>query len=370
MSIEQSGPYGGFFRGKRVLVTGHTGFKGAWLCLWLKKLGAIVTGYALPPPTSPSLFEVAEVFNGLSHNVGDIRDRARLSEVMASANPDIVFHLAAQALVRASYANPIDTYDVNIMGTVSVLEAVRSCKNIRACVVVTSDKCYENREWHYAYRENDSMGGYDPYSSSKGCAELVTAAYRNSFFSSGDLGIASVRAGNVIGGADWADDRIVPDCIRALSAGKPVYVRNPNAIRPWQHVLEPLSGYLWLASRLWQDPRKFSESWNFGPDVRSHVTVKDIVDHAISVWGEGEWMCDKNDGVSLHEANFLKLDCSKARDILGWHPVYSFEESVKETIEWYKIFYQGGGDMAEFTVSQIKRYEISARDQGIASWVD
>lgn len=361
--------FSGVFSGKTVLVTGHTGFKGAWLALWLKLLGAKVVGYSLQPPTQPSLFEALKLENEICHVTGDIRDLGALKEVFVNYRPEIVLHLAAQSLVRLSYDQPVETFSTNILGTVNILEAVRLSSSVRACVCVTSDKCYENREWPYAYRENDPVGGHDPYSASKGCSELVAASYRRSFFAPEKLAqhrvaIASARAGNVIGGGDWALDRIFPDAVRALSSNKPVPVRNPWAIRPWQHVLEPLSGYLWLAANMCGSKAEFADSWNFGPLSSGAVNVKTIVENIISVWGSGS-IEDLSSGQANapHEANFLKLDCSKAMGLLAWQPTFSVDEAVKFSTEWYKQFYCSDKfDARSFTESQIVSYtERAAR---------
>jgi CDP-glucose 4,6-dehydratase len=349
-----------FWQGKRVFLTGHTGFKGSWLALWLQQLGAQVTGFSLQPPTDPSLFEAAQVAKGMVSLVGDIRDLDSLQTAMAKAQPDIVLHLAAQPLVRYSYQNPVETYSTNVMGTVHFLEAVRHVPSVRAAVVITSDKCYENREWVWGYRENEAMGGHDPYSNSKGCAELVTAAYRSSYFSPetyGDHGVAlaSVRAGNVIGGGDWALDRLIPDMIKAFHQGQPVLIRNPHSIRPWQHVLEPLGGYLLLAENLWHSGPEFVGGWNFGPRDEDAKPVSWIVDRLTSLWGNGAaWQLDG--GQHPHEAHYLKLDCSKAKARLGWEPCLT----LADTLEWIVEFYQGyynGASAREIADNQIRRYQ-------------
>ena len=344
-----------FWADKRVLVTGHTGFKGSWLALWLAFMGARVMGYALAPSTRPALWQYAEGHTGISSTIADVRDLDTLVNTFRAFRPEIVLHLAAQALVRASYEDPVTTYATNVMGTVNVLEAVRRSPGVRAAVIVTSDKCYENREWVWGYRESEPMGGRDPYSNSKGCAELVTAAYRSSFFSeAGSAAIASARAGNVIGGGDWATDRIVPDIVRAAAAGEPVRVRNPNATRPWQHVLEPLSGYLQLAERLWDAPVEHAEGWNFGPSDEDAVPVENIVSTVTRLWGPTtRWVADK--GPHSHEANFLKLDSSKARSRLGWRPRLGLASALEWTVEWYKTQAQGE-DARALTLAQIERY--------------
>ncbi len=359
------------FKEKSVLVTGHTGFKGSWLALWLHELGAKVTGLALPPNTEPSHFDLIRLQDLVTHVEGDIRDDEILKKTFEEAKPEIVFHLAAQALVRDSYDKPKTTFDTNIGGTVNVLEAIRHCSSVRVAVVITSDKCYENREWVWGYRENDPMGGHDPYSASKGCAELVFSAYLKSFFSQSAtqnraIGAASARAGNVIGGGDWGADRLVPDCIRALSGHQPIGIRNPHAVRPWQHVLEPLSGYLLLGAALWQDPKKYSGPWNFGPDDGSHLTVAEMADRLIKYWGDGSWE-DLSAPQALHEAKLLKLNCDKAHAELNWYSVLTIDECLQMTAEWYKEFYAGSQtkDMHQFCVVQIRKYEGSAAMKNI-----
>lgn len=348
-----------FWQGKRVLLTGHTGFKGGWLSLWLQSMGAKVTGYALEAPTRPSLFDVARIEEGMSSHMGDIRDLEHLLRVMREARPEIVIHMAAQALVRYSYANPVETYATNVMGTVHLLEAVRQTGGVRVVVNITSDKCYENQEWVWGYRENEPMGGFDPYSNSKGCAELVTSAYRNSYFpperySEHGVALASVRAGNVIGGGDWAEDRLIPDFLRAISAGRPVIIRSPHAIRPWQHVLEPLSGYLNLAEKLWHHGKDYMGGWNFGPNDEDAKPVEWIVERMTQLWGEGAaWQLDG--GVHPHEAHYLKLDISKARMRLGWQPRWNLDKTLSSIVDWHRVW-QGGDDMRAFTCQQIKTY--------------
>jgi CDP-glucose 4,6-dehydratase len=351
-----------FWRGRRVLLTGHTGFKGSWLSLWLQSMGAKVTGYALDVPTNPSLFEVAEVGKGMTSIVGDIRDLGQMRKAFSESSPEIVIHMAAQALVRYSYIEPVETYSTNVMGTVNLLEAVRGTDSVKAVVNVTSDKCYDNREWVWGYRENEAMGGFDPYSSSKGCAELVMAAYRNSYFHSDKyqehgVAMASGRAGNVIGGGDWADDRLIPDIVRAIAQGKPVNIRNPHAIRPWQHVLEPLSGYLVLAQKLFEEGTNYAEGWNFGPNDEDARPVEWIVDKLTQSWGEGaSWVLDG--GNHPHEAHYLKLDCSKAKTRLGWHPRWHLEDALGAIIEWQRA-YRDGNNMRELTLRQIDAYNNS-----------
>ncbi len=353
-----------FWAGKTVLLTGHTGFKGSWLSLWLQAMGAKVIGYSLAPPTSPSLFEVAKVAENMTSIVGDVRDFSALSAAFEKYQPEIVIHMAAQALVRYSYANPIETYSTNVMGTVHVLEAARLTKSVRAIVNVTSDKCYENKEWTWGYRENEAMGGYDPYSNSKGCAELATAAYRSSYFhpekyKEHGVALASGRAGNVIGGGDWAEDRLIPDIMRAITQGKPVNIRNPHAFRPWQHVLEPLSGYLQLAQKLYEEGAGYAEGWNFGPSDEDAKPVQWIVEKLTQSWGDGaNWVLDGGD--HPHEAHYLKLDCSKAKARLNWHSRWHLEKTLSAIIDWHKN-YQRGADMKKITLEQIKIYSKGAR---------
>lgn len=331
-----------FWNKKRVLITGHTGFKGSWLCLLLHKLGSDVYGYAQEPPTKPNLFEEASIAELVNSYIGDIRDYNKLLNTIQLVKPEVIIHMAAQPLVRESYKNPIETYSVNVMGTVNLLEAVRHTPGIKAVVNVTTDKCYENKEWHWGYRENEPMGGFDPYSSSKGCSELVTSAYRNSFFNSKDhqnhgVAIATARAGNVIGGGDWAEDRLIPDFVRAISAGEEVKIRSPYAIRPWQHVLEPLSGYLMLAEKLYTRGSEFEGAWNFGPDDRDAKNVEWIAKRFCDLWGNrASFSIDKNP--QPHEANYLKLDCSKAKAELGWTPKWDIEKALESIVEWYQIW--------------------------------
>lgn len=350
-----------FWSGKRVFLTGHTGFKGGWLSLWLQSLGAELTGFALNPPTNPSLFEVAQVGGGMRSIIADIRDLPTLQQVMREVRPEIVFHLAAQPLVHYSYANPVETYATNVMGTVHLLEAVRQMDGVRVVVNITSDKCYENREWVWGYREYEPMGGYDPYSSSKGCAELATAAYRHAFFNAGgpesQPAVATARAGNVIGGGDWAADRLIPDILRAFEAGQAVKIRSPQAIRPWQHVLDPLSGYLRLAQRLWTDGSAVAEGWNFGPDEADAWSVAWIADRLVALWGEGvRW--EQDGGNHLHEAQVLKLDCAKAKARLGWAPHWSLEQGLQAMVAWHRA-YRGDEDMRATTLAQIRQFQDS-----------
>jgi CDP-glucose 4,6-dehydratase len=349
-----------FWYGKTVLVTGHTGFKGSWLCLWLQKLGATVIGYSLPAPTQPSLFEVAAVGRDMVSVVGDIRDLEKFQTVMDEHQPDVVIHMAAQPLVRYSYQHPVETYATNVMGTVNVLEAVRHTDSVRVVVVITTDKCYENREWVWGYRENEPMGGRDPYSSSKGCAELVVSAYRDSFFSAQNFdrhhtAVASVRAGNVIGGGDWALDRLIPDIMRAIQEKRPVLIRSPHAVRPWQHVLEPLNGYLMLAEHLWTSGTEFAEGWNFGPDDSDAKPVSWIVDRLTKLWGDGaSWQLDGDQ--HPHEATYLKLDCSKVKSRLHWFPKTSLSTALDWIVEFYRGYMQHQ-DVRQLTESQIARFQ-------------
>jgi len=345
----------GFWAGKRVFMTGHTGFKGSWLSLWLQKMDAELTGFALAPPTAPSLFEVARVADGMTSIIGDIRDREALEAALVAADPEIVIHMAAQPLVRASYDDPVGTYATNVMGTVHLLEAVRRAPGVRAACVVTTDKCYENREWAWGYREDEAMGGYDPYSNSKGCAELVTSAYRRSFFNGdGKTAIASGRAGNVIGGGDWATDRLIPDILRAVEQGQAVLIRNPLAIRPWQHVLEPLSGYLTLCQALWHDPKAAADAWNFGPRDEDAKPVQWIVERMCESWGDGaDWTRDES--VQPHEAHYLKLDISKARAGLRWSPRWSLGEALESIVAWHRAW-RSGADMHDYCQSELERF--------------
>jgi len=360
-------PFGGAYDKRRVFITGHTGFKGAWLAEWLLGMGASVTGYALEPPTDPSLFLELGLAERLTHVLGDVRDLEHLKRALDEARPEVVFHLAAQPLVRLSYADPVLTYDTNVMGTVNILEAARTCASVRVVVIVTSDKCYENRETGHAYREDDPMGGFDPYSSSKGCAELVTAAYRRSFFDEpSGARVASVRAGNVIGGGDWAADRIVPDCIRALEAGEPIVVRNPDAVRPWQHVLEPLAGYLHLASRMLAESHDLDGPWNFGPATEGTVPVRDVVQAIIGAWGSGEWTTPVRTGAQPHEATLLALDIGKATRLLGWRPLYDTGRTMATTAAWYAARH-AGAEVAALTRADIEVYVAEAARAG-AVW--
>lgn len=344
-----------FWKGKRVFLTGHTGFKGSWLSLWLQSMGASVKGYSLNPPTTPSLFLEARVNDNMESEIGDIRNLEVLKNSMISFNPDILIHMAAQPLVRLSYVEPVETYTTNVIGTVNVLEAARYCENLKAIVSVTTDKCYENKEWAWGYRENEAMGGHDPYSSSKGCAELVTAAYRNSFYNSNDTAsIATARAGNVIGGGDWAADRLIPDILKAFENSQPVIIRNPFSTRPWQHVLEPLSGYLVLAEQLHRYGDKYAEAWNFGPKEEDCKPVDWILDRMVGYWGDGaSWQLDKNN--NPHEANFLKLDCSKAAYELNWKPKWQLDLSLNLIVNWHQQWREGI-NIKEVCLQEIEKY--------------
>lgn len=343
------------YQGKRVLVTGHTGFKGSWLVLWLKKMGAQVCGYALAPNATPNLFEATQVAEGIQSVIGDIRDRELLNKTFQDFKPEIVFHLAAQPLVRLSYAEPVLTYETNVIGTLNVLEAARACGSVKAFVNVTTDKCYENKEVARGYREDEPMGGYDMYSSSKGCVEILSSSYRRSFLQEeGSYALATVRTGNVIGGGDWALDRLIPDCVRSIEAGKEIEIRNPAATRPWQYVLEPLSGYLLLGHLLFTQGKKYAEGFNLGPNSDSVLTVAEVAQQVVKNYGKGSIYVNKRD--HLHEANLLMLDITKAKEVLGWWPTYTATHAIEETIAWYKRFYQGE-PMRSFTLQQIHQYE-------------
>lgn len=352
-----------FYKGKRVFITGHTGFKGSWLSLWLSELGAEAFGYALDPPTEPNLFDVCRLSREIHSENADIRDLERLKKALKEARPEIVFHLAAQPLVRHSYKEPIETYSTNVMGTVNLLEACRSIPSVRSIVVITSDKCYENSGSIKGYRETDRMGGYDPYSSSKGCAELVVSAYRQSFFKPAEykkhgVVLASTRAGNVIGGGDWGQDRLLADCLRSLMKGETIRIRNPKAVRPWQHVLEPLWGYLLLGLKMSRGGIKYGEGWNFGPVPKGAVSVAKLADRIVRAWGEGEWEYVSDSLVrNLHEAKVLTLNISKAKNRLGWRPVLTMDQTVKMTVDWFKEFHHSSSDIFRFSLSQIRNYE-------------
>ena len=354
------------YAGRRVLVTGHTGFKGAWLSLWLHHLGANVVGYSDGVPTNPSIFDLLGLDGLVEHHVGDIRDRARLAEVIDAGRPEVVFHLAAQPLVLQSLADPVETFEVNTMGMVNMLECVRERPGIETIVLVTSDKAYRNEEWNWGYRETDHLGGHDPYSGSKSCAELVAHSYHRSFLRDSATKMATTRAGNVIGGGDWAADRIVPDCIRAWSANKSVTVRNPRATRPWQHVLEPLSGYLWLGVRLLEDDELDGEAFNFGPGTNQDETVANLIESMTSRWEGARWDIASGSEQAGREADLLKLSCDKALRLLDWHAVLPFTETVAMTVDWYRSWHLGKADMISTTVSQIDRYVDLAQKTDMA----
>lgn len=349
-----------FWKGKKVFLTGHTGFKGSWISFWLASMGARVTGYSLAPNTTPNLFDVLKIETIIERShIFDIRDLSVLQRAMAVARPDVVIHMAAQPLVRYSYVNPVETYATNVMGTVHLLESIRSLDCVRSTVVVTTDKCYENKEWIWGYRENEPMGGFDPYSNSKGCAELVTSAYRNSYFSSPNSlnHVASARAGNVIGGGDWSEDRLIPDAIKAFELGNPLMIRNPLATRPWQHVLEPLSGYLILAQALYEKGSAFASGWNFGPRDEDNRPVQEVVDLLISDWGDtARW--ESEGSAQPHEANLLKLDCSKAHTQLGWIPKWALETAIQKIVQWQKAF-QAKENMQQISLTHINHYMSS-----------
>lgn len=347
-----------FYAGKSVLVTGHTGFKGGWLARWLVRQGANVTGFALAPDQEPNLFELAALARDMHSVLGDVRDLDAVRRVVADAKPEIVFHLAAQSLVRRSYREPVETYATNVMGTVHLLDVCRGAESVRSVVVVTSDKCYENREWLWGYRENDAMGGADPYSSSKGAAELVSAAYRRSFFSkSGSAGIATARAGNVIGGGDWSEDRLLPDIVRGATNGTEIAIRNPASTRPWQHVLEPLSGYLLLAERVYKEPGTFADGWNFGPDPGAVMDVGSVATRFVAALGRGRLAMPPPDPDAPHEARFLALDCSKARTLLGWQPRLDLGQALDMTAAWYRTHFEAPGTERAALDRQIEQYE-------------
>lgn len=342
------------YRAKRVLITGHTGFKGSWLTLWLKMLGAEVCGYALEPNTHPSMFQAVQADEGIYNVFGDILDREKLNKTFQDFKPEIVFHLAAQPLVRLSYSEPVLTYETNVIGTLNVLEAARKTPSVKSFVNITTDKCYENKEIARGYREDEPMGGYDMYSSSKGCVEILSSSYRRSFLLKDGYAMATARAGNVIGGGDWAADRLIPDCVRFIESGKEIEIRNPVATRPWQHVLEPLSGYLLLGHLLYTQGKEFADGFNLGPNPESVLTVAEVAKRVVDIYGKGSVKVHKKD--DLHEANLLMLDITKAEKVLGWVPTYTAQQAIEATVAWYKRFYQGQ-DMLPFTLQQIKEYE-------------
>jgi CDP-glucose 4,6-dehydratase len=360
--------FGGIYSGRKVLVTGHTGFKGSWLSLWLSLLGADVTGFSLEPDTNPNHISLLNI--KMNSIIGDIRDKKLVYDTVKNYQPDIVFHLAAQPLVRKSYKMPHETFETNIMGTVNLFEACRAAESVKAIINVTSDKCYDNKEFTYGYREDDPMGGFDPYSASKGCAELITSSYRNSFFNVSDYGkkhnmlLASCRAGNVIGGGDWSEDRLIPDIIRSASKNKPLNIRNPYAVRPWQHVLEPLSGYLFLGQKLLEGKPEFAGAWNFGPNQESNVAVKEVVETAKLSWGQINYET-QSDPYQPHESGFLKLDCSKANNELNWKEVWNIGMAIEKTIKWYRIFYKNKMTLTE---SNLIEYIEDAENKKLA-WI-
>lgn len=351
------------YNNRKVLLTGNTGFKGSWLTTWLLDLGAKVIGFSLDPPTEPNLFEILSLKNKISYIKGDVRDTDKFKNIFNEYQPEIVFHLAAQPLVRRSYQEPKLTYETNLMGTVNLFEAVRDCESVEVVINVTSDKCYENKEKNSGYDETDPLGGYDPYSSSKAGSELITASYRKSFFSDNNTAIASVRAGNVIGGGDWGQDRLIPDCIRALTTNELINIRNPQSVRPWQHVLEPLAGYLWLASLMWHDKTDYNQAWNFGPEKNSILNVEEVVKQIIRTWGQGEFIVN-NDG-QMPETNILKLDINKVKSKLNWKPIYNIDETLEKTVLWYLQYYNKQNILG-FTLNQIRDYTSNAKKQCLA----
>lgn len=372
MEPEMNQLFDGYYTGRRVFVTGHTGFKGSWLSQWLLLLGAEVTGYSIGVPTQPSLYESLGLSGQIQDARGDVRRSQDLQAAMEEAAPEVVIHMAAQALVLPSYADPLTTFETNVMGTANVLEAARHCPSLRSVVIVTTDKCYANSEWSYGYREADALGGHDPYSASKAAAEMVVASYRSSFFDAHNApghrtGVASVRSGNVIGGGDWAADRLVPDCMRALTEGNPIVVRNPGSVRPWQHVLEPLSGYLWLGALLARDPARFGGAWNFGPDPESAVSVDQLVSLVSRAWGGAVRFEEGTPVQALSEAGILRLDCTKARSQLGWAPVYDVGEAVRQAVAWYRSTMEDAERAVPLTVQNIGDYARAARAKGV-SW--
>ena len=363
--------FNGIFKNKTVFVTGHTGFIGSWLVLWLQSLGAKVIGYSLESPTKPSLFETLSLENEITHIIGDIQDKQNLFDHIEKYKPEIVIHLAAQSLVRASYEDPSETFRTNVLGTVNILDSIRKLDCVKACVIMTSDKCYQNLNGNHFHKETDPLGGNDPYSASKGAAEIITNSFRNSFFNTEknhdkNTGIASVRAGNVIGGGDWARDRIIPDCITALITDKKIRVRNPSSIRPWQFVLEPISGILWLCSKLYTNPKTYSEAWNFGPNQMNKITVEKIVQNIIKIWNKGDWIdVSKESKDQPIESSSLLLDSTNALNSLEWKTIYSFETAINETISWYKSYYDNGASMRELSINQIEQYSKKANQMNI-----
>lgn len=362
--MESMGLDPAFWHSKRVFVTGHTGFKGSWLCLWLQKMGAIVTGYALPPESKPNLFDLAEIADGMTSHLGDIRDQDSLRNALVQSEAEIVFHLAAQPLVRTSYQQPIETFAINVMGTAHLLEIARECPTVKVIQVITTDKVYKNHEWSWPYRENDTLGGHDPYSASKAACELVVSSYRQSFLMAHRMSISTARAGNVIGGGDWATDRLIPDCIRAFIDGRPVTLRQPESVRPWQHVLDPLMGYLMLAHRQWEeaysdtqpDSWHFAQAFNFGPDSSGEATVGDVANHTATSWGEQAKIIIEPEDKASHEAGLLTLDPSLARQAIGWKTKWSVEQAIKHTVSWYRHQHEGESSK-ELCLEQISHYQ-------------
>ena len=361
--------FSGIFKDKTVFVTGHTGFIGSWLTEWLCELNANVVGYSLEPTTEPSLFETLELEKRITHIVGDVNDHPKLEKSVQEYSPEFVFHLAAQPLVQTSYKQPLETIQTNVIGAANLLESIRKTSSVKVCVIVTSDKCYENRELDYAYKETDPLGGYDPYSASKGAVELVTSSYRNSFFNPKDfdrhgISLSTSRIGNVIGGGDWAKNRLIPDSIRSLSTKQDIHIRNPTAVRPWQHVLESISGLFCLSKKMWDNPSLYAQPWNFGPLINNeNITVSQLTSQIISEWGSGNWNEVSHD--EHHEANLLMLDSSKAIEKLDWHPVYSIKDAIGKTISWYKEYFTNDNNMQEFTQNQILEYVEHAKKMNI-----
>ena len=361
--------FNGVYKDKTVLITGHTGFKGSWLSLWLKRLGANVIGYSLPPATNPNNFDSAGLKEKIINYFGDTRDTSKITEVVKKHAPEFIFHLASQPIVRKSYLDPKETYEINLIGLINILEAIRINKLPMVFINITTDKCYENKEWIWPYREIDTLGGYDPYSASKACSEIITSSYRNSFFNEQKyfehkVAVATVRAGNVIGGGDWSEDRIIPDCVRSLSMNKPIVVRNPNAIRPWQHVLEPLAGYLWLGAKMFEEGEKYCSAWNFGSIFPKNINVLDLVKLVIDLWGNGTFKVDSKES-NLHEANYLKLDSHKAINNLKWEPVLDIKKTIEMTALWYKRYYSGEKDSFKLCNEQIDEYEKLAKEKNL-----
>lgn len=351
------------FENKVVFLTGHTGFQGSWLTLWLNLLGAKVVGFSQEPPTNPSMFKILQLEKKIKHNIGDIRDQKYLEKILKRSKPDFVIHLAAQALVRDSYSKPLETFETNILGTANLLQSIRNLTSMKACVIMTSDKCYDNSIPNRSHKETDPMGGFDPYSASKGASELVITSYKNSFFNNkkSEQKISTVRAGNVLGGGDWAKDRLIPDSVTSLSKREKILIRNKNSVRPWQYVLEPLSGILWLIVKMTSTSKKFNQSWNIGPHQKNHVSVKQIVEKISQNWKDTTWTSMTNNSNQPHESKYLKLDVSKANSILKWKSVYDIDETIRETISWYKSYYNNKSSMYELSVNQIINYVKAAQ---------